>query len=123
MTMNDNDFNIDVSHVRGECGLADFKLAKELLVKGWKDRRDDKDGRHRFVWGLIYIGYTFEYAGMENLDEELENELAEEEELWLEDDGCPGESFPDYGPDWDQIIAQPALTDAELEAYLESRRK
>ena len=82
-------------------------------------------GERRFlaVWGLIYIGYTADYAVRDGLDELLIAELEDEEEVWLDDDGCPGESVPNWGLELSGLKREDCRSDEELEAYLVERRK
>ena len=119
----ERDHEIALAVARGDGVPRDLKLAKELFVKEWRDWRDDKECRFLAVWGLIYIGYTADYAVRDGLDELLIAELEDEEEVWLDDDGCPGESVPNWGLELSGLKQEDCRSDEELEAYLVERRK
>ena len=117
------DHEIALAIARGDGVPRDLKLAKELFVKQWRDWQDNERCRSLAIWGLVYIGYLPSYAVQEGLDEKLIEELSEEEDYWLGDDGCPGENVPNWGLALSGLKSKDCWTDEELERYLIERRK
>ena len=82
----------------GDGTQQDLPLAAKLLVDGYS-----KSKSHCcFPFHLIRIGVTADQV-VGKLSEEKLRALYDEEDQWIEDDGCPGEEFPSF---WQKNLLQ-----------------
>ena len=113
------DYDIAMAAGLGDGVKQNLPLAKTLLLEGWTRCRGE-EARLLFVHGLLTIDFTAADAQREGLNERLVNDLADEEDIWIEDDGYPGEDsrVPD-NVIWSEM---PTVSVAEAEEYLKQER-